>query len=87
MGIPKGASSEAVSQKVGEWFKQFYGTVKPGRVLEVRMDTRDNGLALVEYVHEDKDGFYMRRVDGEWYYTLDEKAEPDAAANGVPPRR
>ena len=85
MGIPKDATSELISQKVVEWFKQLYGTVKPGRVVEVRIDPRDKGLALIEYMHEDKDGFYMRRVDAEWYYTLDEKAEPDAPANGNQP--
>jgi len=87
MGVSKDASSEAIAEKVAAWFKGVYDIVRPGRAGTIRICKDDKNLALIQYDHEDVDSFVMRRVDGEWYYTLDERAKPYAPANGASPRR
>jgi len=76
LGIPGGATAEAVGEKVGGWFRGVYGRVRPGRVLSVRILGPDREYALVHYKHGDRDAFRMRLVDGEWYYTLDPEVPP-----------
>ena len=71
MGIPENATPQIVGEKVSDWFRHLYSTIKPGQVISVRIDKQDKNLALVGYRHEDLDGFHMRFVDGEWYYTLE----------------
>lgn len=71
MGIPHGATREVIDQRVAEWFQQLYDVVQPGTTVSVRFDSRDKTLAQVTYRAGDLDAFYMRLVDGEWYYTLD----------------
>jgi hypothetical protein len=87
MGISRDATAEAVAKAVGDWFKQLYGTVRPGRVVSVHLNPRDGNLALVTYKHDDLDGFYMRRVDGGWYYTLDETPDTGPPVSAEAPRR
>jgi hypothetical protein len=70
MGIPQDASPDVVREKVGQWFKQIYGSVKPGRIVDIRL--RGTDLAQISYRHDDIDAFHMRLVDGDWYYTLDD---------------
>jgi hypothetical protein len=86
MGIASDANPEAIAQSAGDWLKRLYGSVKPGRVISVRLHPQDPNLALVTYKHDDIDGFYLRQVDGEWYYTLDENPEPEAPGTGTSPR-
>lgn len=81
MGLSKDASSKQIEEKVAAWFKGLYNVVQPGGVSAVRIRKDDENLVLIEYKHEDIDGFYMRRIDGEWYYTLDERVTPSAPAN------
>jgi hypothetical protein len=71
MGIPKDASQDEMTRKAAAWFRSLYEVVRPGRVRDVRIDSKDQELVLVEYTHEDLDGFSMRCVDGKWYYTLE----------------
>ena len=85
MGLSKDASSDLIEEKVASWFKGLYDVVQPGGVSAVRIRKDDENLALIEYKHEDLDGFYMRRIDGEWYYTLDERVAPSAPANVASP--
>jgi hypothetical protein len=70
MGIPHDASPDVVREKVGQWFKQIYGSVKPGRIVDIRL--QGNDLAQISYRHDDIDAFHMRLIDGKWYYTLDD---------------
>jgi hypothetical protein len=71
MGIGQNATRAEMDQKVSEWFRHLYDVVQPGTNASVRIDTKDNTLALVTYHHDDLDGFHMRLVDGQWYYTLE----------------
>ncbi|NNE98539.1 MAG: hypothetical protein HKN25_05910 [Pyrinomonadaceae bacterium] len=69
--ITENDSEEAATRKVGDFFKSVYGAVKPGHIrsIEFKRDT----FALISYWAGDLDGFYMHKIDGEWYYTLDYK--------------
>ncbi len=61
-------------KKVGQFFKSVYGVVKPGKIVRpVRYWDKEKTLVGIGYRHGDLDGFYMRKVDEEWYYTLDYK--------------
>ncbi len=71
MNIPENATEEEAIQKVGEFFKKVYGKKKPGRVLSVSIWEKDKTIAGIAYHHGDKDGFTMKFVDGDWYYTFD----------------
>jgi hypothetical protein len=71
LDIPKAATAEVTGAKVGAWFQYMYGKVPPGQVKSVQILGPDQDFALVLYRHEDLDGFNMRLVDGEWYYTLE----------------
>jgi hypothetical protein len=74
MGIAPDAKPEEVNAKVAAWFKALYEKgAKVGEVQAVKLDAKDNGFALVTYIHEDLDGFNMRQVGGQWYYTLEGK--------------
>jgi hypothetical protein len=70
MEIPTDANPEVVQEQVSRWFKQLYGSVKPGGIINVQLKGTDD--AFIIYRHDDIDGFYMHRVGGEWYYMLDE---------------
>jgi hypothetical protein len=69
--IPAGATAELIGEKVGTWFQGMYGKVRPGQVESVQILGPDQDFALVQYRHEDLDGFSMRLVEGKWYYTLE----------------
>ena len=71
MGISREATRDEMTLKSAAWFKSLYNTVRPGRVEDVRVDPKDPNLMHVTYHHEDLDGFEMRFVDGQWYYTLE----------------
>ncbi len=71
LGISKTATPAEMARQAAAWFENLYGDVRPGRVVAIRIDAKDPDLVLVEYLHEDLDGFSMRRVDGQWYYTLE----------------
>ncbi len=57
-------------EKVISRFKRTYSVLKPGKILSVRVSEKDKTIARVEYKHEDRDGFRMVQVNGEWYYML-----------------
>ncbi len=57
-------------EKIISRFKQTYSVLKPGKILSVRVSEKDKTIARVEYKHEDRDGFRMVQVNGEWYYML-----------------
>lgn len=73
MGIPQNADSRTAQDQAGAWFERMYGTVIPGDVHDVEISTQDPNVARVSYFHEDLDGFRMRLVDGEWFYTLNNR--------------
>ncbi len=58
-------------EKVISRFKRTYSVLKPGKILSVRVSEKDKTIARVEYKHEDRDGFRMVQVNGEWYYMLE----------------
>lgn len=58
-------------EKVISRFKRTYSVLKPGKILLVRVSEKDKTIARVEYKHEDRDGFRMVQVNGEWYYMLE----------------
>jgi len=57
--------------KVIRRFKRLYAALKPGKTAGVRLDEKDQTVAHITYKHEDKDGFDMVLIDGEWYYTIE----------------
>ena len=69
--ISSDENSDIAKAKVGKWFRQLYGVVKPGAIRAVNIDQNDPSIALIEYRHGDLDAFKMRQIEGEWYYTLD----------------
>jgi len=71
MEISDNATEEEIREKVAGWFKRLYEAPQPYGVVDVRLDDKDKSRALIEYIHEDIDGFYMVFVGGEWYYTLE----------------
>jgi hypothetical protein len=72
MGIAPDATPVEVTAKVAAWFKGLYEKGPTiGDIDFVTPDKADKNLVLVTYRHEDKDGFNLRRVGDEWYYTLD----------------
>ncbi len=71
MGITGSDSLETVKQKVGQFFKNLYGQLKPGKIKAAKLNDNDKTRVLISYRHEDLDGFYLKLVDGEWYYTLE----------------
>lgn len=71
MEIPEGASPEAQTQRVANWFEEIYGNVKPGSIHSIELDPVDPQLVLVTYRAGDLDAFNMRLIDGEWMYILD----------------
>jgi hypothetical protein len=74
MGIAKDATPVEITVKVGAWFKAQYDKgAKIGNINSVNAVERNKDYVLVTYQHEDKEGFNMRRVGDEWYYTLDRK--------------
>lgn len=76
MGIAKDATPEEVNARIAAWFKGLYGRgAEIGEIKSVKLGGREGDRALVTYYHEDLDGFSLRRVGDEWYYTLD--AKPD----------
>lgn len=62
---------EETKEKVIARFKQTYSLLKPGNIIEVRINEKDKTIAGVSYRHGDKDGFTMALLDGEWYYTIE----------------
>ncbi len=58
-------------EKVISRFKRLYTAPKPGNAAGVRLDEKDKTIAHITYMHEDKDGFDMVLIDGEWYYTIE----------------
>ncbi len=73
MGIPQGADPRTVQAQAAAWFEGLYGTVTPGFVRDVVILDQDPNVARVTYRHGDLDAFIMRQVDGEWFYTLNER--------------
>jgi len=73
MGIPQNADSRTVQNQAGAWFERLYGTVVPGAVHNVVISNQDPNVARVTYRHGDLDAFVMRLVDGEWFYTLNDR--------------
>lgn len=72
MNISEEDNEKEIQKKVGDFFQNVYGTLKPEEIIApVRFNPNDETLASITYMHGDKDGFHMRKVDGEWYYTLD----------------
>ena len=69
MGIPEGADPHETREEIAVWFRTLYESVPPGVVHSVEISS-DPTFALVTYRAGDLDAFYMRLVDGEWYYTL-----------------
>jgi hypothetical protein len=87
MGTQTNATADAVAQAVGAWFKSLYDAVQPGKAVQAVHIRPGGELAILLYMHGDLDGFYMRKVDGEWFYTLDETTEPSGPANRGQPVR
>jgi hypothetical protein len=73
MGIPHGADPRTVQDQAAAWFERLYGTVAPGGVRSVVISEQDPNIARVTYRHGDLDAFIMRRVNGEWFYTLNDR--------------
>lgn len=74
MGIAPDAKPEEIDARVAAWFQARYEKgAKIGEVRAVKLGAKDEDFALVTYRHEDLDGFSMRHVGGQWYYTLDAK--------------
>jgi hypothetical protein len=74
MGIPRGASPPEARAGAAAWLKALYDKgAKVGDLRTVKLDARDADLARATYRHEDLDGFTLRRVGGEWYYTLGDR--------------
>lgn len=72
MEISEEDDEKEIQKKVGDFFQQIYGSLEPEEIITpVRFNPKDDTLASITYMHGDKDGFHMRKVDGEWYYTLD----------------
>lgn len=57
-------------EKVIKRFKIAY-LKKPGKILGVRLNKKDETSADVTYRHEDKDQFTMVLLDGDWYYAFE----------------
>lgn len=64
-------ADEDTKRQIAERFKKLYTAPKPGKIIRITIDKNNKTIALVEYEHEDLDGFDMILVDGEWYYTVD----------------
>ncbi len=73
MGISENADQEEIKEKIISFFKGLYEKVKPGKIMSIKINPKDKKLVLISYRHGDLDGFYMREVDDEWYYTIDSK--------------
>ena len=70
MNVPLEASDESSLATVADWMQSLYGTVSAGSVYSVELHPQDEERAVVTYRHDDLDSFHMRKVDGEWFYTL-----------------
>ncbi len=58
-------------EKVIARFKRTYSRLKPGKIYEITLDSKDKTRAFISYKHEDRDGFTMVLLDGEWYYAME----------------
>lgn len=65
------ADDTETKEKVISRFKRTYSVLKPGKIISVAISEKDKTIARIEYKHEDRDGFRMVQVNGEWYYMLE----------------
>ena len=70
MGISENADESEIKKKVAAHFRPVWELPPPGEILKIRFKEKDRTIALIEYRHEDRDGFNMVQIDGEWYHTL-----------------
>jgi hypothetical protein len=63
-------ADEETKKQIAESFRKLYTAPKPGNIVRVKLNEKDKTVALIEYEHEDLDGFDMVLIDGEWYYTM-----------------
>lgn len=62
---------EEIKKQIAERFRKLYTAPKPGKTARVTIYGKDKTVALIEYMHEDLDGFNMILVDDQWYYAID----------------
>ncbi len=73
-GLPASADAEIIVSRITSLFRTMYESNPPGGISSVRRDpagTGDRDLVMVSYRHGDLDGFYMRRVEGRWFYAFE----------------
>ena len=71
LGIHLDADRATIEKNVEIWFRKIYGSILPGPIISLTIDSNDRTKALIQYRHGDLDAFEMHQIDGEWYYYLD----------------